>query len=103
MAAVASKFGTIFHLNANVQQIEVEEGEAKSLLVNGKLEYFDGIIAAADYHHVESKLLSTALRNYDEKYWSKKTFAPSCLIYYLGVKKRIACTDIIIPYSLMNR
>ncbi len=57
MAAVASKHGAVFHLNANVQKIEVEEGEAKSLLVNGVAEHFDGIIAAADYHHVESKLL----------------------------------------------
>lgn len=90
MAAVASKYGAVFHLNANVQHIEVQEGEAKSLLVNGIAEQFDGIIAAADYHHVESKLLPKALRNYEEKYWDKKTFAPSCLIYYIGVKKRIA-------------
>jgi phytoene desaturase len=89
MAAVSSKHGAVFHLNANVQHIEVEDGEARSLLVNGKSEYFDGIIAAADYHHVESKLLPVALRNYDEKYWDKKTFAPSCLIFYIGVKKRI--------------
>ncbi|HJW30995.1 MAG TPA: hypothetical protein VJ508_17315, partial [Saprospiraceae bacterium] len=28
-------------------------------------------------------------RNYKESYWRAKTFAPSCLIFYLGVKKKI--------------
>ncbi|WP_232046479.1 hypothetical protein [Sphingobacterium daejeonense] len=28
-------------------------------------------------------------RNYREDYWKGKTFAPSCLIYYLGIKERI--------------
>ena len=28
-------------------------------------------------------------RNYPEKFWNKKTLAPSCLIYYIGVNKKI--------------
>jgi phytoene desaturase len=28
-------------------------------------------------------------RNYSDKYWEKRTFAPSCLIYYLGFKEQI--------------
>ena len=50
----------------------------------------DGLIASADYHHVEEQLLEKQYRNYDEKYWEKKTFAPSSLIYYIGVNKKIA-------------
>src|SRR5690606_9357998 len=59
------------------------------LRVNGEKLAFDGVIASADYHHVESELLPAAFRNYDEKYWDKKTFAPSCLIYYIGLKKKL--------------
>lgn len=44
---------------------------------------------SADYHHVEQKLLPIELRNYNEAYWKKKTFAPSSLIFYLGVNKKI--------------
>ena len=49
----------------------------------------DGLIAAADYNHVEQQLLEEKYRNYSAGYWEGKTFAPSCLIYYVGVSKKI--------------
>jgi phytoene desaturase len=27
--------------------------------------------------------------NYSEKYWDKRTMAPSCLLYYVGINKRV--------------
>lgn len=90
MAKVAEDKGTKFHLNATVTKIEIENGLAKHILVNGVEIPFDAIIAAADYHHVENKLLPPAYRNYSEKYWDTKTFAPSCLIFYIGLNKKIA-------------
>jgi phytoene desaturase len=60
-----------------------------AIIVNGQTIDFDAIVASADYHHVEEKLLPKAYRNYTENYWDKKTFAPSCLIYYLGLDKKI--------------
>ena len=89
MILVAEKNGAHFHLNAPVEQIEIENNRAKNILVNGESIDFDAVIASADYHHVESKLLKPEYRNYDEKYWEKKTFAPSCLIFYLGINKKI--------------
>ncbi len=58
-------------------------------MINGEQLNCDAIIASADYHHVESKLLQPEYRNYTEKYWDKRTLAPSCLIYYLGISKKI--------------
>jgi phytoene desaturase len=88
MAKVASFNGAVFHTNATVASINSKTGRAVSLTVNGKDEYFDAIVAATDYHHAE-QLLPKALRNYDEAYWSRKTFAPSTLIFYLGINKKI--------------
>ena len=34
-------------------------------------------------------MLEYEFRNYSESYWDKKTFAPSCLIYYVGITKKI--------------
>src|SRR5690606_22295546 len=87
---VAEERGAKIEVSAPVEEILVENGLATGLRVKGQNLSFDGIIAGADYHHVESRLLPTAYRNYDEKYWDKKTLAPSCLIYYLGIKKRLA-------------
>lgn len=89
MQKVAEKLGATFHTNANVEKINVNNGIATSLIVGGQSIACDVVLASADYHHVESKLLESAYRNYDESYWAKKTFAPSSLIYYLGISKKI--------------
>ncbi len=89
MVAVAKQNGAHFHLNSTVEKIQVTNGEATSLIVNGNRIECDGIVAAADYHHVEKYLLPVGYMNYSEKYWENKTFAPSCLIYFLGINKKI--------------
>ncbi len=89
MQKVAEKNGARFHVNAAVEKIGIENSLAKNIVVNGVELKFDAVIASADYHHVESKLLPKEYRNYTEKYWEKKTFAPSCLIFYLGINKKI--------------
>lgn len=89
MVKVAIKNGVVFHLNATVGKIVVEKKRAAKLVVNGEELACDAIIAGADYHHVESKLLQPEYRNYSENYWEKRILAPSCLIYYLGVNKKI--------------
>ena len=89
IAHVGRSNGVNIHLNAPVEKILVKDGTATGIRVKGEELDFDGVIAGADYHHVESQLLPAAYRNYDDKYWEKKTFAPSCLIYYLGIKKRL--------------
>ncbi|MGN6615743.1 MAG: phytoene desaturase family protein [Ilyomonas sp.] len=89
MKAVAEMQGAVFHFNHTVKQINVKGNQIHSLTINGAYHEFDAVIASADYHHSESLLSDKASKNYDEAYWQSKTFAPSCLIYYLGIKDRI--------------
>lgn len=89
MKKVAEKQGAIFHFNSNVDKINVRNGKVHSLTVNEKELQFDAVIASSDYHHTET-LLEEEYRNYTEDYWQKRTFAPSCLIYYLGVNEIIS-------------
>jgi len=89
MKTVAEKQGAVFHFNHTVEQINVKDNHVSSLIVNGEYHEFDAVIASADYHHSENLLDDKAFKNYDEAYWQSKTFAPSCLIYYLGIKERI--------------
>lgn len=89
MATIGKRQGVQFHLNSPVDQIVIENNRTKGILVNGQLIEFDGVIASSDYHHTEEKLIDDQYRNYDDKYWKKKTFAPSCLIFYLGFKEKI--------------
>ncbi|MCI3936390.1 phytoene desaturase family protein [Chryseobacterium aahli] len=89
MADVAKEQGVQFHLNSNIDSIKINQNKATAVSVNGKDIEFDSIIASSDYHHTENSLLSKEYRNYTEDYWKKRTFAPSCLIYYLGFNEKI--------------
>ncbi len=86
---LAESKGAKFHFNSPVDAINLETNQVKSITINGtKIEY-DAVIASADYHHVEDKLIPPSHRNYSEDYWKTKTFAPSCLIYYIGLNKKV--------------
>ena len=89
MVRVAAEKGTQFHYNAPVEKIEVRDDEARGIFINGQRIEVDAVLASADYHHVENELLAATHRNYREAYWERKTFAPSCLIYFLGISKKI--------------
>ena len=88
MKNVAEKQGVIFHFNQTVESINTEKDKVKSLTINGDIHKFDTIIASSDYHHTET-LLNKEHRNYTEAYWESKTFAPSSLIYYLGINQKL--------------
>jgi len=50
---------------------------------------FKGIISGADYHFTEQHLLEEKYRNYQPDYWEKRTMAPSSLLFYLGIDKKV--------------
>lgn len=88
MWKIGENQGVKFHFNQTVEKINVENNQVRSLSINGELHFFDAVIASSDYHHTET-LLDNQYRNYSELYWNTRTFAPSCLIFYLGIKEEI--------------
>ncbi|GAA4062420.1 phytoene desaturase family protein [Flavobacterium cheonanense] len=89
MEQLAKELGVNFNVNSNIEKIEVTDGKATALVVNGEKVAADIILSGADYHHSET-LLDEKHRAYSEKYWEKKTFAPSSLLFYVGFDKNIA-------------
>jgi phytoene desaturase len=89
MEALAMSMHVTFVNNCEVKKITVNDGQAKTIETSKGVFSTDGIIATGDYHHVEQDLLERTHRNYNEDYWDSRTLAPSCLIYYVGVNKRI--------------
>lgn len=88
MENLAIELGVQFHVNASVEKINVKDRKAIGLQVNGKTIEADVVLSGADYHFTET-LLETKQRQYSEKYWDKKTFAPSSLLFYVGFDKKI--------------
>jgi phytoene desaturase len=89
MVNVALSLGVSFEFGSIVEQIEMNRTKAKGLRVNGQFRPFDYIVAGADYHHVEQTLLPESHRRYTERYWDNRVLAPSSLIFYLGVNKKV--------------
>jgi phytoene desaturase len=87
---IAEHEGVTFETSHNIDGFDFEGGAISHIHSNGISHHVDAVIGSADYHHIESRLLPDHLRSYEESYWSKRTFAPSCLLFYLGVNKKIA-------------
>jgi len=88
MVKLAKELGVTFHLNETVEEITVENKKAVGIISNGKKHTADVIISGADYHHSET-LLEPKYRAYSEAYWDKKTFAPSSLLFFIGMDKKV--------------
>ena len=89
MQSVAIEQGVKFQTDAEVEKIIVENNRAKSIQIKGKELKSDVIIGSADYHHIDQHLLEPADRHYSKNYWDKQVLAPSSLIFYLGIDKKI--------------
>ncbi len=92
MEKLAKELGVVIHTNANIEKIIVENRTATAIVVNGDIVKGDIILSGADYHHSET-LLDEKHRAYSEKYWEKRTFAPSSLLFYVGFDKKIVNTE----------
>lgn len=94
MHKLACNLGVKFLFNTDVSEIIIENNLAIGIAAkDNKLNNFqllaDVILSSADYHHTETKLLRPEHRSYNNQYWDKRIMAPSCLIYYVGIKKKL--------------
>ena len=89
MQALASEQGVTFNFNSPVQQLEMNAVKLKGIRVADSFHPFDHVVAGADYHHVEQELLPAHFRKYSEPYWNSRVMAPSSLIFYLGINKKL--------------
>jgi phytoene desaturase len=88
MKSLAIELGVKIHTNHNIDKIVVKNNAAVGLKTKGSLIKSDIVISGADYHHSET-LLDIKYRQYSETYWNSKVFAPSSLLFYIGLDKKI--------------
>lgn len=88
MVKMAKELGVQFNTNQNVETICVENGKATGVIANGVQIDADIVVSGADYNHSES-LLKPKERVYTDAYWDKKVFAPSSLLFFIGLDKKV--------------
>lgn len=97
MYQLAKELGVQFFFNHDVSAINIESSTAKIVYASNnncpvpELVKFkaDAVIGSADYHFIETTLLEKQYQSYSEGYWNKRVMAPGCLIYYVGLKKKL--------------
>lgn len=89
MVSLAEEMGVKILLNQEVTSIYVPNGHAKKVITADAEYEADIVVGGADYHHVEQHLLPERSRQYTESYWDKRVMAPSSLLFYLGVNKKL--------------
>jgi 1-hydroxy-2-isopentenylcarotenoid 3,4-desaturase len=86
---IARANGVTVHLNAPVTKILTEGGKAVGVRVGTADHHADVVVATADLHHVETRLLAPEEQTYPERWWKDRVPGPSALLMYLGVRGKL--------------
>jgi phytoene desaturase len=89
MVSLAEEKGVKMLFNQTVTKLDVTQKLVKRIITNQGVFEGDVVVAGADYNHVETSLVDDQYRNYDDDYWQKRVMAPSSLLFYVGVNKRV--------------
>jgi phytoene desaturase len=86
---IALEQGVKIELNQPVEKVVIINESISQVITNTAKYEVDAVINCSDYQHFEQNILDKEYRKYDNKYWVSRVFAPTCLLFYLGVNKRI--------------
>lgn len=86
---LASSYGAVFKFEHEVEHIVVENKKAVGVRTVKGFVPADIVLSTTDYHHAETQLLDEKWRNYSRGYWERKVVAPSTVLLFLGVKKKL--------------
>lgn len=89
MVQLAKDLGVKFEVNTPIIGMTVESNRVQSANSSTRRFPCDYLIASADYRHVDQQIVPKEYRNYSEHYWDKRKMAPSSLLFYLGLNKKV--------------
>jgi len=90
MVALAQELGVKIEYDQEVREIVVENGRTTGVRTATGFWPADAVVAGADYQHIEQQVLAPEYRHYSPAYWDTRTMAPSSLLFYLGVDRKLA-------------
>ncbi len=88
MAELARSLGVTFKTGTPIAEILVRDGKACGVRTPQGEVFTDLVLSGADYHHTET-LLPQSFRQFSEKYWDTRTFAPSSLLFFVGFDRKL--------------
>lgn len=90
MVTIAKAQGVKFVMNQEVTSVTTGEKQIKAVNTQDQSYECDYLVASCDYHHFDQNILGQGESNYSESYWDSRVMAPSSLLFYLGVSKKVS-------------
>ena len=85
---IAIEQGVKIMKNNNVEKFNFTKKTIDSVRTSKQTFESDIVVSSADYHHTDQVLLGSK-SNYNFSYWNKREMAPSSLLFYVGVNKKL--------------
>ena len=89
MVELAKEKGVKFYNNEEVKRFSYNKKSISYVITKKKTYDADYVVCAADYNHIDQKVLDSKFRNYSKSYWDKRVLAPSSLLFYIGLDKKV--------------
>lgn len=87
---IAKDKGVKFVLEEEIIEANIQGDRVVSLLSShGTTFKQDVVVAASDYHNFDSAILPPQFQTYTSAYWDSRVMAPSSLLFYLGINRKI--------------
>ena len=86
---IAEQQNVQFHFNEQVTGFEFSKQNIRNVTTSKQtFKNIDVVVSGADYHHIEQQL-PKKFQSYSNKYWENRKLSPSCLLFFIGVNKKL--------------
>lgn len=87
--AIAKEQNVSFKFNEPVVSFDYQNNKITAVQTDKAKYDTDVVIANADYHHIDQHVLAPEKAHYNSKYWESRKMAPSSLLVFLGVDRKL--------------
>ncbi|OPY26640.1 MAG: hypothetical protein A4E31_01434 [Methanomassiliicoccales archaeon PtaU1.Bin030] len=89
MVGLCKDMGVELRYNEPVTKLEFEGRKVRRVVTPQGSYSADIVVMNADYAHSELELVDPKHRSYSERYWENRVLAPSAMVAYLGIRRKV--------------
>jgi phytoene desaturase len=87
--SLATELGVNFLMKTRVTRLASDGKKVTGVHTDDRVLHADVVISGVDYHHTDQVLLGPETANYTERYWQSRSMSPSCILFYVGVSRKL--------------
>lgn len=89
LVRLAESCGAKLLFGREVTSIAAQDGRVQAVEIGRESIPADVVLMSGDYPHCELSLIEPKYRSYSESYWRRRVLAPSALLIYIGLSRKL--------------